>query len=173
MATATLQITGLFEALDNAADELVQLITSIDIRKINLVPFKESWTAAQLIVHVTKSNKAIAQALHMEGELAIRDIDKGIAGLKKMFLDFDIKYKSPQFIIPEEGNYNKDEIIESLKRSVERLQDARSKHNLSEVIILPPFGEITKLELLHFVLYHTLRHIHQLKNIIYFLQFKH
>ena len=31
---------------------------------------------------------------------------------------------------------------------------------------LPVFGEITKLELLHFVLYHTQRHIHQLKKIL-------
>src|SRR6478735_7953479 len=137
MTTATIQSTELFAALDNATSELVQLITGTDAQKINLIPFQNSWTAAQLIVHVTKSNKAIAQALNMEGELAIRDIDKGVAGLKKMFLDFDIKYKSPEFIIPEDGNYNKDEIIESLKRSAERLQDARSKQNLSVVITLP------------------------------------
>ena len=55
MTTATIHTTGLFAALDNAADELVQLTSSVDARKINLIPFKNSWTAAQLIVHVTKS----------------------------------------------------------------------------------------------------------------------
>jgi hypothetical protein len=172
MTTATIDTTGLFAALDNAANELVQLISAVDMQKINLIPFKGSWTAAQLIVHVTKSNKAIAQALNMEGNVSSRNIDEGVAGLKKMFLDFNIKYKSPEFIIPEEGSYNKDEIIESLKRSVERLQAARDKQNLPDVITLPPFGEITKLELLHFVLYHTMRHIHQLKNIIHPLKSK-
>jgi len=34
---------------------------------------------------------------------------------------------------------------------------------LAEIIALPIFGEVTKLELLYFVLYHTQRHIHQLK----------
>jgi hypothetical protein len=172
MTTVTIDTTGLFAALDNAANELVQLISAVDMQKINLIPFKNSWTPAQLIVHVTKSNKAIAQALNMEGNVSPRNIDEGVAGLKKMFLDFNIKYKSPEFIIPEEGNYNKDEIIESLKRSVERLQAARDKQNLTDVINLPPFGEITKLELLHFVLYHTMRHIHQLKNIIHPLKSK-
>jgi len=172
MTTATIHTKELFAALDNAANELVQLTSSVDTQKINLIPFKGSWTAAQLIVHVTKSNKAIAQGLNMEGKTSARDIDEGVAGLKKMFLDFNIKYKSPEFIIPEEGSYNKDEIIESLKRSVERLQAARDKQNLPDVITLPPFGEITKLELLHFVLYHTMRHIHQLKNIIHVLNAK-
>ena len=36
----------------------------------------------------------------------------------------------------------------------------------SELLDLPPIGEITKLEVLYFVLYHTQRHIHQLKNVI-------
>lgn len=172
MITESLQATELFTVLDNTTAELLQLITSLDAQKINIVPFTGSWTAAQLVVHVTKSNKAIAQALHMEGKTAARDIEKGIAALRKMFLDFDIKYQSPAFIVPEEGLYNKEEIMESYKRSVERLQDARGKQKLAEVITLPPFGEITKFELLHFVLYHTLRHIHQLKNIIHFLQSK-
>ena len=37
--------------------------------------------------------------------------------------------------------------------------------NLSEMISHSLFGEVTKLELLHFVVYHTQRHIHQLKKI--------
>ena len=37
--------------------------------------------------------------------------------------------------------------------------------NLSEMINHPAFGDITKFEILHFVLYHTQRHIHQLEKI--------
>ncbi len=172
MSTATINATELFTALDEATSELLGLITAVSQQKINITPFKDSWTAAQLAVHVTKSNKAIAQGLNMEGKPAERNIDEGVPNLKKMFLDFDIKYKSPQFIVPEEKNYNKEEVIAAFQQSIERLQKIRDEINLSDIISLPPFGEVTKLELLHFVLYHTKRHVHQLKNIIHVLQSK-
>ncbi len=172
MSTATTSATELFVHLDKTTNELLQLIASVSQQKINHVPFKDSWTPAQLIVHVTKSNNAIAQGLNMQGKPANRAIDEGVPNLKKMFLDFDIKYKSPQFIVPEEGEYNKEEITEALEKSINRLKHVRETIDLSEIISLPPFGEVTKLEILHFVLFHTTRHVHQLKNMINILEHK-
>ena len=172
MSSATINATELFAALDETTSELVKLFTSAAQQKINTIPFKHSWTAAQLAVHVTKSNKAIAQGLNMKGKPAKRNIDEGVPKLKKMFLDFDVKYKSPEFIVPEEKDYNKEEIIAALQQSIQRLKKIRDEINLSEIISLPPFGEVTKLELVHFVLYHTKRHVHQLKNIIHVYNLK-
>ena len=83
-----------------------------------------------------------------------------------MFLDFTMKFNSPEFITPKADSYEKETLITDLTKSIEHLRELRNKINLSEIISLPAFGEITKLELLHFVLYHTQRHIHQLKNIL-------
>ena len=155
-----------FVSLDATTSELLELVSSVGVTTINIVPFEDSWTAAQLAVHVTKSNKAIAQALNMEGKNAERSPGERVAELKGMFLDFTVKFNSPEFIRPKPGEYEKGGLIAELKRSIEQLKELRSKINLSEIINLPAFGEITKLELLHFVLYHTNRHVHQLKNII-------
>jgi hypothetical protein len=172
MKAAEINPLELFTALDDTTTELLDLVTSVSQQKINVVPFKHSWTPAQLAIHVTKSNRAIAQGLLMKGFPAERNPDAGVQQLKKMFLDFNVKYQSPQFIVPEEGSHDKEETIAALKKSIERLRDMREKINLSEIISLPPFGEVTKLELLHFVLYHTKRHTHQLKNILHILQSK-
>ena len=83
-----------------------------------------------------------------------------------MFLNFETKFKSPEFIVPEKKKYDKDEVMKAIGASINKLKYARNEVNLSEIINLPIFGEITKLELLYFVLYHTQRHIHQLKKII-------
>lgn len=166
MITDTLNTAALFTSLDETWAELLKLISSTEKEAINTIPFKDSWTIGQLIIHITKSNKAIAQGLNMQGKPSERDAEAGVLHLKEIFLDFNVKYQSPEFIVPEKGSYDKEEIIEALKRSIERLQDLRLKKNLSEIISLPIFGEVTKLELLHFVLYHTQRHIHQLKKII-------
>jgi len=106
------------------------------------------------------------QGLQMQGIPAERDPEEKAKDLRKMFLDFTVKFKSPAFIVPEKGDYNKEETINALKASIESLQIKRNETDLSEIINLPAFGEITKLELLHFVLYHTQRHIQQLKNIL-------
>ena len=170
MATDTLHTKEFFASLDETSSELVHLISSADSTTINTVPsdsyrIKDSWTAAQLASHVTKSNKAIAQALNMEGKTAERNPGERVPELKKMFLDFTVKFNSPEFIRPKQDTYQKEALIAELKKSIEQLKELRSKINLSEIISLPAFGEITKLELLHFVLYHTQRHVHQLKNI--------
>lgn len=172
MTTDTINTKELFASLDETWSELLKLISSTDSSTVNTVPFKDSWTAAQLATHVTKSNKAIAQGLNMEGKPVERNPEEGVQHLKKMFLDFTTKFQSPEFIIPENIEYNKEAVIAAFKKSIEQLQNTRTKVNLIEIINLPVFGEVTKLELLHFVLYHTQRHNHQLKKIIKTLQQK-
>jgi len=165
MVIEMLHTKELFASLDDTTSELIQLASSKNEVFLNTIPFTGSWTAAQLIVHVTKSNKAIVQGLNMQGKPADRNPEEGVPHLKKMFLDFEVKYQSPAFIIPEQGNYNKEELVNALEKSVQRLQQTRIATDLTEIINLPAFGDVTKLELLHFVLYHTQRHIHQLKKI--------
>jgi hypothetical protein len=166
MTTHTIPTKDLFASLDETWDEFTELVSSTNDVTINAVPFKNSWTAAQLATHVIKSNNAIAQGMEMEGKPAERAPDAGEPGLKKMFLDFEAKYKSPEFIIPEEKNYDKDEVVKALNNSIDKLKALRNKVDLVEIIVLPIFGEVTKLELLYFVLYHTQRHVHQMKKIL-------
>ncbi|MGH2566288.1 MAG: DinB family protein [Ginsengibacter sp.] len=166
MITETIHTTELFTSLDGTWNELTALISSTNAISINAVPYKDSWTPAQLATHVTKSNKAIAQGMEMEGKPAERDPEQGKPQIKKMFLDFEAKYKSPEFIVPEKKKYDKDEVVNVLNSSIDKLKTLRGKVNLIEIIALPIFGEVTKLELLYFVLYHTQRHIHQLKKML-------
>lgn len=161
-----LNTAELFTSLDHTSSELLRLISSADSDTINAIPFAGSWTAAQVVSHIVKSNKAITQSLCMEGTSTEREPGERTGELKKMFLDYSTKFKSPEFIVPTRSIYQRDILIADLKKSIERLRDAGNSVNLAEIISLPAFGEITKFELLHFVLYHTQRHIHQLKNIL-------
>ena len=164
--TEELNTKELFTSLDNVSSKLLAMIASLSETTLNTIPFKHSWTAAQVTAHVTKSNSSIAQALRMEAKPSERDAGERVQELKEMFLDFTTKFQTPDFILPTQDTYEKETLIAKLERSNELLREAATKVNLSDIISLPAFGEITKLEMLHFVLYHTQRHIHQLKNII-------
>jgi len=159
-------VKDLFMAIDGVAAELMELISPLGEEQINTIPLKDSWTAAQLATHVTKSNNAIVQAMDMDGKLVQRDPAGRVKELKKIFLDFNHKLKSPAFIVPKPGVYEKEKLVAALKKSNDQLKEKREQVNLSAVIEFSAFGQITRLELLHFVLYHTQRHIHQLKNML-------
>lgn len=147
-------------------ETFVDTAMSFEEDEINKIPFEASWTAAQVIVHVTKSNYGIANAMKLEGMKIDRDADARIPEMSKTFLDYTVKFKSPEFIIPPDSLQNRNKIIEDFENSVEQIKEASNTANLSEAIKLSVFGEITKLELLHFVLFHMQRHTRQLKNIL-------
>ena len=159
----------LFAAVDDATAALMELLLPLSEEQINSIPFKDSWTAAQLAVHVTKSNNAIVQAMDMQGKMPGRNATDRVAELKSVFLDFNNKLKSPEFIVPKPGEYEKEKLLATFKKSNDQLRQKRDRVNLAEAINFPAFGEITRIELFHFVLYHTQRHIHQLKNMLRYL----
>jgi uncharacterized damage-inducible protein DinB len=158
--------TGIMpQGFEEANRAVLQLANTFREKGFNTVPFEGSWTAAQVIDHITKSNKSIAQALSLEGKPAGRKPDERTPELAKIFLDFTSKMKSPDFILPTQDNYPKASLIMSLESSVEKLKETASNTSLSDAIEHSAFGEITKLELLYFVVYHTQRHTHQLQHI--------
>ncbi len=169
-----LQVNPVKEILYKIRDafkELEDLVMPLDEQQLNRVPFARSWTAAQVVTHVTSSAGAMAQAMSMPGKPAARDITARVKELKDMFLNFSVMYSSPDFIVPADRQYTKAAVVSDLETSSRQLWKNAAAANAGEMISLPGFGEITKIELLHFVYYHTQRHVHQLKNIM--MQLKH
>ena len=165
MRTETSNETELFTAIDEARNQLVGLLSTLDENMINTIPYKDSWTAGQLFRHITKSTNGMAKAMRAMSKPAERDPAEKIPELKRTFLDFSIKLKSPDFIIPEEGPYKKTTTIEALNKSFEQFKESTKNANLNDLVEGLPLGAITKLEILHFVVYHTQRHLHQMKKI--------
>ena len=165
MATATLDKNEIFTATGEAISQLIDLMLPIDENKINTIPYEGSWTAPQLLTHVTKSINGMAKAMLMDAKPAERDPGERIEELKKIFLDFSKKLKSPDFIVPEEGTYERQPTIDKLNESFTQFKENTNSANLNDLVEGLPLGPITKLEIIHFVLFHTQRHLHQMKKI--------
>ena len=165
MITDKINIKELFSLLDYTTSEFFRSVSLFDENEINKIPFEGSWTGAQVAEHVTRSNRGITKELQKEGKACDREPDAGVDQIKSIFLNFTKKLKSPEFILPTKSVYEKERLIADLKKSIERLKVEGKRQDLFKEIHHPIFGNTTKLELLHFVVYHTQRHIHQLKNI--------
>ena len=155
----------LIEILEGTARQLMEKVQGFDEVEINVIPFKNSWTAAQVAEHLTKSNNSIAKAMLLNGTTINRHYGARVEELKKIFLDFDSKLKSPDFILPSQNIYEKEVVFNNLKWSVDKLLEVSRESELFEMINHRAFGDITKFEILYFVHFHTLRHIHQLDQI--------
>lgn len=164
-STNILSKEELLGALKNLVAHLMQVLSAFDGQNINTIPFEGSWTAAQVVDHITRSNMSITKAFALKGAAINRDPGERVQELKDVFLNLNNKFQSPDFILPTQDIYEKQILIALLSRSVDKIKEVSCQADLSEMINHPAFGDITKFEILHFVLFHTQRHIHQLKKI--------
>lgn len=155
-------------AFENAASELIKMLSSFSEVQFNKIPFEGSWTAAQVGEHLRKSYNGIPQTLTGTSKQTERDPRQFIEPIKTTFLNFNTKLQSPDFIIPEQKQYKKDELIHSLEailKEIIKTLPALDMNATCTSFSFPVLGELTGVEIVHFITYHTQRHIHQLKNI--------
>lgn len=165
MATETANKDEIIIGIGSAVSQLAGLMSSVESDKVNTVPYEGSWTAPQLIRHVTKSISGMANAMQSPAKPANRDPGERIEELKNVFLDFSKKLQSPELIVPETGTYEKEPTIAGLNKTFNDFKTNAGNANLDELVEGLPLGPVTKREIIHFVLYHTQRHLHQMKKI--------
>ncbi|KGO94201.1 DinB family protein [Flavobacterium subsaxonicum] len=154
--------------LESALGETVALLSSFNEEQINKIPFEGSWTAAQVGRHLYKSEADIDQLFYAPAQPAGRQPDERAEGLKQILLDYSTKMKSPDFIIPEDMEFDKARLITSLAEANDKMLKAVSGTDLTDIAPLEdgnPLQGSTKLEVVHFITYHTMRHNHQINKI--------
>jgi len=158
----------LVKPADQTLTELIELVETVPAEKFNTVPFEGSWTAGQLTQHMVLANSGFAELLKGPVKDTQRAPDASVNEIKSIFLNFEIKLTSPDFIRPEKKNYDKDGLLAALSGIKADITTSAATLDLSKTCLsfeLPVLGYLTRLEAVSFVIYHTQRHIHQLKNI--------
>lgn len=154
--------------LKTAADEFVQLFSSFIPEQINTVPFEGSWTAGQVVQHVNKVNKGMLRLIQGTVKPTERQPDANLELMKNQFSNPAFKMTASGPVIPENISYDKEHLIQSFQNTKAQIIKAVKTADLSETCTTFPFpvyGELTRLEAAWFILLHTQRHMHQLKNI--------
>ena len=154
--------------MDQTANKLLQTVSAFPKDQFNTVPFEGSWTAAQVSDHILKSVSGVHKMLYGPTKPTDRLPDRKAEAIKSMFLDFETKMKSPEFVLPGNSPIEKEKLLNALEEITAKMIEAIKTLNLSETCTafeLPGFGEFTRVEWIWFAIYHTQRHTHQLKNI--------
>lgn len=157
--------TAVLEMLRETESDFLGLLSGFHERVLNTAPFEGSWTAAQVADHIVRSNRSVMQALCLDGSPATRRPDERAAELAAVFLDHSVKFQAPSFIIPANGPFDKLQLEQQVRMSVDGLVRTAGEMQPAVSVQHPAFGEITRLELLYFVVYHMQRHAEQLRRI--------
>lgn len=158
--------TNLFQEFRATADDFIQLVSSVSDSDFNAVPFPGSWTPAQVADHIIKATGGIPDG---RTEKASRAIDAFIPAIDAVFLNFEVKYESPDFVRPDSGPFRKSDILRTLEEIKENNIAIASKRDLSAVCLefeMPGMGCLTRYEWIRFFTVHTQRHIRQLKGML-------
>jgi hypothetical protein len=164
----TMETVKLFDEIDTVLFELVASVSVFTEQEVNQIPFEGSWTPGQVGQHIFMSVDGFSKLLVGNVSETRRSPDQQVANLKAAFLNYDIKMKSPDFIIPLEKKYEKNELIRRLLSVKKKLSEFDIHEDMTKTCIdfkLPVMGYLTRTEIAHFIIYHSRRHVHQLKNI--------
>lgn len=160
------QATEAKDAINAAYDQFLGALDQFTEEEINAVPFEGSWTPAQVAHHIIRATKGIPDT---NTRIADRASDAKVPEIEAVFLDFSVKFTSPEFILPDTTRkFDK-------KNLLERLSTIRNTHiehitstELAEICLdfeLPGIGYLTRYEWYRFIAAHCRRHSFQLQKI--------
>jgi hypothetical protein len=156
----------LLQEFDDTNNELLQIVNSFESDLLNKVPYEGSWTPGQAAEHVYKSHIILLKSLNGPVKPTSRKESEYVKDIRDTFLDFTIKMESPAVIVPEKKKYDKQELLQKLAGAGAQIRWVIINEDLSATCLfveVKELGEPTRLELAHFIIVHTKRHMHQLK----------
>ena len=145
--------------------DLLRVLASFSPDQLNATPAGGGWSAGQVADHLIKAS--VVEPLYGPVAPTQRAPDEYVQPLRDQFLDFNTKMNSPAFILPGNGPYSRESLLEELESIGTKIRTAILTLDLSASCLWVPreLGELTRWELIHFHLFHTQRHTHQLKQI--------
>lgn len=162
--------SSLAEEIAENAEKFISLISPLTNKQLNTIPFEGSWTAGQVARHIIKATDGLPDNVTKAPD---RPADEQVPALAATFLNFNVKYTSPEFVVPEKMEYDKDSLIADLNRiKAQNVLTAQTK-DLSMLCMgfeFPMVGHLTRYEWLKFMVFHTQRHTRQLNTIVETLQ---
>ncbi|MBS1522679.1 MAG: DinB family protein [Bacteroidetes bacterium] len=156
-----------------AKQEFLKALDLFGQDNINAVPFEGSWTGGQVAEHILKSVSGILETVNASSKPTERNPEEHVKMLGEIFLNMDIKMKSPDFIIPSDSPKDKSFLQASLAKTFDGIEEAAGEDNLTETCTtfeMPTLGLLTRIEWIQFAGFHTRRHTRQLKNIADYLK---
>jgi len=156
----------LITEFEETTKDLFETLSSFTHEEFNKIPFEGSWTAGQVAEHLFKSESNIPRVLNGNSKETERDPFEKTGIIQKVFLDYTIKMKSPESILPSDDPKDKNFFIkgfEGTRKELQNLIETKDLYRTFTDFPFPQLGEFTGWEWICFAVCHSRRHIRQMK----------
>lgn len=154
---------------ENTQSGLIASLDGFTENNFNVIPFEGSWSAAQVAEHLLKANSGTVLNLKGNTKETDREATEKVGAINNIFLDFSTKMQSPEVILPSTEPKEQEEMITMHIRTGDKIRKIITDEDLTTICTdfeLPGLGSLSRYEWICFVIAHTKRHTHQLKNIL-------
>lgn len=154
--------------IERTFNDLKAALNLFNQEDIDRIPSNGGWSGGQCAEHIILATSGMPAVCNGRTETGDRPMDQKTEAIKNLFLDFNQKFKSPDFITPVKTEYNLKETHQLLEKNKSEMLLVAETHDLGLIckdFEIPGFGPFTKYEMLSFACIHTQRHTRQLKNI--------
>lgn len=148
--------------------DILNILASFTDEQFNVQPSFGGWTAGQVAEHLLLSGGVAEAIAGNTMPTTERHPDAHLPLIAGIFLDFNTKLQSPDFIIPSGGYHDKADHINKTKIVWDKIGEGVRRLDLSVTCTdfeFPTVGHLTRLEWLWFYVWHTQRHLNQLNKI--------
>lgn len=157
------------EQLLNNTDAFINKINEFPDSQFNAKPDSDSWSAAEVLEHVYRSEFGVPRLFVGETRKVMdRQPDALVTKMKARFLESDSKMKASGVILPTEGEKSKKDLIGKFRTNRQKIADLIDELPPDELCLKfehPVFGLLTRVEWVHFNMIHSQRHMKQLERI--------
>ena len=154
--------------ISNSTGNVIKELQNFPSENFNTKPDRNTWSAAEIAEHIFIVESAINIILIGKTIPAETFSAEKTEKIKSRFLNFEEKLIAPSRISPSAGQQNKQDIIDKISACRSDLSNIISKNDLTEICLgfkHALFGELTRIEWVYFNIYHSERHIHQLRKL--------
>ncbi|WP_028979310.1 DinB family protein [Sporocytophaga myxococcoides] len=158
----------LIEELNNSTNMLTNQISLFKDNEFNVKPEPNQWSAGDVAEHIYILESFINKVLKGTCIPAERNPEEKVLVVKNIFSNFDKKFNAPDPIAPSVNLKSIDRLLDDIRASRLITQQIVSANDLSLIckdFVHKGFGEMTRTEWVHFCIFHTDRHLHQMQKI--------
>lgn len=157
------------EQLLENTDALITAIEQIPLQQFNTKPEKGSWSAADVLEHIYRSEFGLPRLFVGETKTPNgRAPDENLETMKQRFLNLDQKMKASGVILPTEAEKSREKLVNKFRQNRKKIAQLISELPQEELCLKfehPLLGHLTRMEWVHFSIIHTQRHLHQIERI--------
>ncbi|MDZ7805532.1 MAG: DinB family protein [Gracilimonas sp.] len=161
---------SLNEKLSHNTEALMNKIGQIADDQFQAKPDEETWSPAQVVEHLYRSEFGIPRLFTGETKVeSDRDSEAIIEEMSVQSLDSDKKLKAKGVIIPGDEQKSKEELVSNFQSLREKIAVMADQYKGSEICTSfahPMFGYLTREEWIYFNIFHTERHMGQIDRIL-------